>query len=374
MATAPGPVDAWFEVVGTGVLIEYNEMQGGGNATNAVTNVHLDGTAMTSAFVAYNNMHDFNGDGIYAGNGNPASDIAIFGNTLLNFAGTTGQPLNGIQLNSCTNGLGNCTSGFYLAKNSITVGPTGIVFTAFTIHGDIQNSVVAYNTVDHPCGIGPTNTAVVENPNTALFEGNVSDWPASNVGDVAIVIDAPKVEVRNNLILNADTAIAIGGGGFNLLPPNFVDEVFVENNTAYQNPPAGQPLFYAVYLATHSNTTGSATFLNNIFWEGMMNFSSGVVGVDGMGIETIDYNEMYAPNAAMITTPNVGAHGVMADPMFITAPADSNANPITPSMFFLQSSSPGVNTGTNTGAFEDFYGVARPQQGAWDMGAFEHVP
>ena len=361
----------WFEVTRNSALIEYVEMEGLGPASSPGTNIHLDSTGptVTDSFVFDNNLHDFIGYGLYSG----ADNVAIVGNDVTNFTGGTASPLNGVWLGACTNGLGNCNVNQYLAENTIMVAPTGQIFTAFTIHGDIQNVVVVGNTVDHECGMGPTNTNVIEHPNTALFEGNVFDWPASNVSYVNLVANGANVEVRNNLMVNGDVGVAVGSS-YPMLAPNFVDQVFVENNTDYQNPPPGQPTNYGVQFARHAYTTGAATFLNNIFWEGMMIYGSQMVEVDGMGTETIDYNDMYAPNAAMITTPNVGPHGIMANPMFVSRPAYSNANPITPSMFFLQSSSPGVNTGTNTGAFEDFYRVARPQQGAWDMGAFEHVP
>ena len=132
-------MNTWFENSANGNLIEYNEMQNlGGLTSGGPINVHLDAVTtplVTNAFVFDNYMHDFNGYGIYGGENN----VAIVGNRILNFSGTNESPLHGVRLNACTNGQGNCNVNQYLAENTIQVGPTGQIFTAFTIHGDIKN-------------------------------------------------------------------------------------------------------------------------------------------------------------------------------------------------------------------------------------------
>jgi hypothetical protein len=363
---ATNGVTGWFEDTKNGNLIEYVEMEKAGTMANPATNIHLDGSAVINTFVFDNNLHDFIGYGVYSGTNN----VALVGNQIVNFTGGTSSPLHGVRLDACTNGKGNCNINNYMAENTITVGPTGQIFTAFTIHGDIQNFVVVGNTVDHPCGVGPTNLTVVENPNTGLFEGNVMDDPASNIGYINLTVDAGKVEVRNNLFVNGDNGVILGSRSYTLLPANFIDQDFIENNTYYQNPPTGQPLNYAVYFGVHQHTTGTATFLNNIFWEGMQNFSSSVISADGMGTEVSDYNDMYAPAATTVTNSNVGAHGVQGDPGFASPPTFSSS-PITVSGFKLQGTSPAIDTGTNDHVYQDFYGVTRPQGSAWNMGAFE---
>ena len=70
---------------------------------------------------------------------------------------------------------------------------------------------------------------------------------------------------------------------------------------------------------------------------------------------------MYTPNTTP-TTPNVGPHGIQTDPKFVTNGSD----------FHLQSGSPAVDTGTNTHVYQSFgLNPARPQNSAWDMGAYE---
>jgi len=74
-----------------------------------------------------------------------------------------------------------------------------------------------------------------------------------------------------------------------------------------------------------------------------------------------------------LTSPNVGTHGVVGDPKFVSPPAHSS-DAITVSGFKLKAGSPAIDTGTNTHVYEDFYRVVRPQSSSTDMGAFESMP
>jgi hypothetical protein len=56
------------------------------------------------------------------------------------------------------------------------------------------------------------------------------------------------------------------GSSYPMLPPNSSHQVFVENHTDCQNPPPGEPTSYGVQFARHAYTTGSASFLNKLFW------------------------------------------------------------------------------------------------------------
>ncbi len=360
-------MNVWFWLPSTNSLVEYVEMEGLGAPGTKQENIYPDGSV--NSFIFDNYMHDFTAYGIYAS----ASNLAIVGNRIINFSGgSVAQSLHGVRLNACEDGSGQCKVNNVLTDNTITVGPTGNIYTAFTIHGDMKNTVVAGNTVDHPCGIGPTNATSTGGPDYALFEGNVVDWPAQD--GTGLTLNASKVEARNNLVVNGDVAFYVGyGANYPLMPANYIDQVFVENNTAYVNPPSPRPNNFAVQFAVHEITTGAATFLNNIFWQGNTSAGSQMVSADGAGTETIDYNDMYSPNAKP-SAPNVGAHGITTDPQFVSRPADSSISPTQPSNYVLQSTSPAINTGTNTHDYEDFYRVARPQGSSWDMGAFEYNP
>ncbi len=360
-------INLWFWLPSTNGLVEYVEMEGLGAPGTKQENIYPDGSV--NAFIFDNYMHDFTAYGVYAS----ASNLAIVGNRIVNFTGgSVAQSLHGVRLNACEDGSGNCKNNNYLAENTITVGPTGNIYTAFTIHGDMRNTVVVGNTLDHPCGIGPTNATSTGGPDYALFEGNVVDWSAQD--GTGLTLNAAKVEARNNLVVNGDIAFYVGyGANYPLLPPNYVDQVFVENNTAYVNPPAPRPTNFAVQFAVHQVTTGAATFLNNVFWQGNTSAGSQMVFADGAGSETIDYNDMYSPNATP-SAPNVGTHGITTDPQFVSRPADSGIWPTVPSNYALQSGSPAAGTGTNTHVYEDFYRVVRPQNSTWDMGAFQHLP
>ncbi len=60
-----------------------------------------------------------------------------------------------------------------------------------------------------------------------------------------------------------------------------------------------------------------------------------------------------------------GDHSVSGDPQFVNAAGAD---------FHLQNNSPAIDSGTGTNApNDDFDGVSRPQNGAWDIGAFEYL-
>ncbi len=56
-----------------------------------------------------------------------------------------------------------------------------------------------------------------------------------------------------------------------------------------------------------------------------------------------------------------------------TNPLYTTSTPTTAAGFVLQSGSPARDVGTATTAFLDYAGNTRPQNGSWDMGAFEFV-
>ena len=300
-----------------------------------------------------------------------ASDIAIFGNTLLNFAGTTGQPLHGIRLSACTNGLGNCTGGgFYLAKNTITVGPT-------VISSRHLPSTATYKTPSS-CTTPLTTRAGSVPPTRRSWKTEHGVVRGQRVGLAGLRRRQrghrhrrPKVEVRNNLILNADTGIAIRAEfSISCRRTSSTKCSLRTTPNIRTRQRAKRCSMRCSWL--HIRTRRARRRFSTTSSGGMMNSSSGVVGFDGMGTESIDYTDIYSPNATL-TAPSVGPHGIVADPMFVSAPT-SSSDPITVSGFELQATSPAINAGTNSDAYEDLYRVTRPQQTGWDMGAFEHVP
>lgn len=344
-------------------LVEYVEIEGFGTSGD----IGFQMTGTTTGFAVDNYLHDFHAYGIYAGG---SSGVTALGNTILNYDGGTAS-LHGMRFSATTDGTGTANSNYYIAENTLIAGPSSNSFTAFTIHGDVQHVVVAGNIVDHDYGIGPTNAASDEKPNAVLWEGNASQRVATAISYNALAADASNMEIRNNLLLNGDVAVAVGGN-YPLMPANWPDQVFVENNTAFQKVPTGVTNSGDIFFASHLITTGAATFLNNVFQTNATSTTSKMVKVDGAGTETIDYNDIYSPNATL-SSPGVGTHGVIGDPKFASPPADSTLS-FTPSNFKLLTSSPAKDTGTNTHVYEDFYRVVRPQNSIWDMGALEYKP
>jgi len=347
----------------TNDLVEYCEIEGIG-ATGDTGDISFQVTGGAASFAVDNYLHDFHAYGIYFGG---ASGATALGNTLLNFDGGA-TSLHGMRFSATTDGTGTANSNYYIAENTLDAGPSSNSFTSFTIHGDVQHVVVVGNTVDHDYGIGPTNAASNEKPNAVLWEDNASQKVATAVSYQGLAADASNMEIRNNVLLNADVAIVVGNN-YPLMPANWPDQVFVENNTAFQKVPSGVTNSGDIFFGSHVITTGFALFENNVFQTNATSTTSKMVQVDGAGTETIDYNDIYTPNATL-ASPGVGTHGVVGNPLFVSPPADSTLS-YTPAGFEIQSGSAAQDVGTNTHVYEDFYRVVRPQNGSWDMGAHE---
>ena len=123
------------------------------------------------------------------------------------------------------------------------------------------------------------------------------------------------------------------------------------------------------FLASHNTTTGSLDVFNNILSTGDTNAFCEMVNFDGAGTNTFDYNLIYAPNGAPLSSPNVGAHGINnSDPKFVSTTVGAAT------AFRLQSSIPARNAGTSIPVYQDPADTIRPTGAAWDMGAWEYYP
>jgi hypothetical protein len=220
--------------------------------------------------------------------------------------------------------------------------------------------VIVKNTVTSSSGtcltIQPQNLQSVEHVINSLVEGNTLIAPLSPFS-----IAAQHVYVRNNVFIGPDTAVTVSGDS--QMPLNWTDKVFLLNNTHYQsNGSAGSD----TYFAWHKTTSGTLTIADNILWTSHASASSSMVIADGAGTETnLGHNLLYAPNAGAQTRANVGTAGMSGlDPKFVSNGTD----------FHLQSTSPARNAGLTTAVGNDAAGVARPQESAEDIGAYEYKP
>ena len=180
---------------------------------------------------------------------------------------------------------------------------------------------------------------------------------------------AQHVVLRNNLLVTPIAGIVVTRDPSALLSNTFVDLITISNNTMYTYPPVGSAPYLGFNIDFMDATglhspQGNVTIQNNIMSEGVLSTASTMVGTDGSGVVSFDHNLIYAPNATgSLSNPRVGTGGVNnSDPKFVT----NGSN------FKLQATSPALDVGANTHAYESF-GPApdRPQGTGFDDGAFE---
>ncbi|MBI5555038.1 MAG: fibronectin type III domain-containing protein, partial [Elusimicrobia bacterium] len=207
--------------------------------------------------------------------------------------------------------------------------------------------------------------------NFTAFENNTKNWKIYN-------------NIFNNLSQNAvkDTssgaAIRIKGGA-----ADDGNKPFIANNVFYN-------VAMGIYSApTTYQSIAGFTAKNNIFLSpklgGYHIFQSYFTGTNAVDID----NNLYYPDTsgsdnkwawksqnqanfvAWKTASSQDANSILADPLLLNA----NGNFSQPDDFKLMPGSPAINAGTNLGSPYnlDFEGNTRGQDGAWDIGAYEHV-
>ena len=325
-----GPLGQGIEINDSAVntLLERVEINGVGAATGAQSSgrivVRVNSSVNTT--IADCNLHDSYGYGVYAGD---VSHLSVLGSQIVRI----GALDHGIRIQPfgapADGGIGpTFADKTYVAENNIQALDANSMFTSVTMRGEDQNWVVVNNTVNRNISPAPDNGYEVHHIRLGLIgrqrDARFSTHTTGYTGSVRD-LSARHPAVRNNLIINADTCVNVQAES--QLPVNWVDQIVISNNTCFLNPPAGVLNNYGVNFIFMIGTTGSLTAQNNIFWEGMTNNGSNFIGTDGLGTTTVDHNLMYAPNSGGLGTPDgfTGAGGVIADPMFMTTPADSEA-------------------------------------------------
>ena len=196
------------------------------------------------------------------------------------------------------------------------------------------------------------------------FDGNSfhdiyrTSWPSSNFPrhDHGIYTEANNVTIVNNLFYNNTTGWGIQlAGGNNIL---------VENNTFYRTSPQdGAPGQIAWWLSL-----SDVAIRNNIFYDppgsAMYPYQAPITS------SVFDHNLIYG-----IATSNVMDGGT---PSGLTVTGTVGGNPMVVSTstpdFHLQAGSAAIGAGSSTAAPSvDFAGVVRPQNGSYDIGAYEFV-
>ena len=138
-------------------------------------------------------------------------------------------------------------------------------------------------------------------------------------------VTAQHIVIRNNVMMNGTAAVAVAGHP--LLPKNFVDQLFIYNNTAYFFPTT-YPVDYGATLVSIGGTTGSMVVENNIFAHGLTltNEQTAFINTDKMATVTENHNLGYAPKGQGTWKPGTGAGDIVGNPMFVsTDPTNANA-------------------------------------------------
>ena len=159
------------------------------------------------------------------------------------------------------------------------------------------------------------------------------------------------IYIYNNIIVGADWQ------GLHINDPQ--GTVIIQNNVLYNNGSRGVDSNAQLYIERAG--TGLITLQNNIVYakSGQTYYEFGM-GVDSSVFNAASNNLVY--NAGACPVWDTGC--VNTDPLFV-----NNAS----GDFRLQAQSPAIDAGINTGISRDYAGVSRPQDGAYDIGAYEYI-
>lgn len=332
-------------------LVERVEVEGlgQGNATVEPGEVLFSETTSAPAFFVDCHIHTFTGTGFYGQN---VSHLAIIGTTIDDFQGGD----HGIRLQ------GGAFS--FIANNSISSNDTAPALSGITIRGDNNNIVVANNRSNRLIEFTPQNATSVEHVTNGLAEGNLVNDPRPSPVFPGMNVIAQHIVVRNNVLIDGPSGVSVSG--MSQLPANFVDQIFIYNNTVYFFP-TNYNINYGAELVSQLGTTGSVVVENNIFAQGLTltNVQTNFITSDGKGKVTEDHNLGYNPNGQGTWKPGTGAGDLVGNPKFVST------DPNSPNAFQLGAGSAALDVGASVPVYQDFAGAPRPSGAGWDIGAFE---
>jgi hypothetical protein len=307
-------------------------------------------TGSNGSFFFDNNLHDFMGYGFY---GPDVHRLAITGNTIQRF--TEGQ--HGVRVQG---------GSLVAVTENTVVGPdVSSPQSAITIRGNNTNIVVANNVVNRLVEFTPQYAGAVELVQNGLLEGNtIIDNRTSGFYQNSVGIVAKHIVARNNVVggNSVGFALAMQSG----LPANWLDQIFIYNNTMSFSP-ASYPADYGANLVTTGGTKGTVTIRNNIMASNLVSTGSPFSFVLGDGAGTIveDHNLGSDPGYSGTWHPGSGTGDIVGDAKFVSTTGAT--------AYHLQSTSAARNAGTPVPAYQDSASVIRTT-GAWDLGAYQYTP
>jgi len=194
-----------------------------------------------------------------------------------------------------------------------------------------------------------------------VFEGNICDNPETGgsnqitmIEDQASTPTVYNLTFRNNIFIMSDSGyvpmrIHEKDSG------EYIDNITIVNNTFYCRSDDCDEAINFIDVRY-------ATIKNNIFYGWGKPYKCYITGSGNTTGWDYDYNLIY--NNDRTQGCNAQPHDIwMQNPNFVNL---GNLD------FQLQSNSPAINAGYNSGVKDDHDGVSRPQDGAYDIGAFEY--
>lgn len=202
-----------------------------------------------------------------------------------------------------------------------------------TVYGDKVE--ILDNVVHHvgPAYISETNRCVWFHGIYFQTAGKVKNNVTYDNGYAGIALshDVSNADVANNTVVNNGTGIHLNGAGFYRSPTQMIDYMNISNNVITGN--KRYAIRTAGTIGTHNTYTNNLTYNN------------------AMGNISVKYG---TPSATITT-----------NPLFVNPTAND---------FRVKSTSPAIDKGLATYApSKDILGVARPQGGRHDIGAYEYV-
>ncbi len=330
-------VEGEVTLFGQGNTIQNCEFNGNKRLAEAI---RVEYPASTGATIANNLIHDYTGRGIWSvggtdftliqrntvynvqhgidcdGAGVPVTHCNVLGNTIhdVSSSSTWGS---GIFLENSFNGV--------VSGNTVYNIPNGAGVYVIN-YGDGPNwhtqNNVEYRTLDLNTSI--TNNVVYNNPtNPGLLD-----------------ISASGLQIKNNTFSNSGNVPTV----YLKVEPNttFYPERLVIRDNIFADPSAST----TILIDSAASLTGSI-LSNNLYWTGNNTHKVGGTGYTLYGFQATGQE----------------SGSISGDPKFVKPGSD----------FHLQSVSPAMDKGFDTGVTSDFDGNQRPYGTAYDIGAYEFI-
>ena len=242
----------------------------------------------------------------------------------------------------------------------------------------VTNNTITYNKAigASPCGVGG---GVKFFPNTlGMFYGNTVAHNEANVAGAGVMIERNSSPLIDRNLIMENTATSSGGGI--LLQtgsqPTITNNFIIKNVVLKpgQAGPGDGIYSYNQGSGIINNTlvgTGTGEGIHilaalaglQIYNNIITGFDTGIARTGQGTLGSIDYNDFWQNSKDYSANNVVGAHLVFGDPRFANPGQDD---------YRLTATSAAIDKGTATGAPKvDFYGTARPQHAAVDIGAHE---